>query len=121
MKLWIDAQISSHLAMWITKTLTIDAYSLEYLNLDEAEDETIFMAAREANVVVITKDEDFVHLQKRLGTPPKMIWITCGNTSNEHLRLILENTLLPALSLLESGESLVEIKDAIESSGNKVS
>jgi predicted nuclease of predicted toxin-antitoxin system len=64
--------------------------------------------------VVITKDEDFVQLQRRLGTPPQMIWITCGNTSNEHLRTILSHTLIDALTVLESGEALVEIKDALE-------
>ncbi len=121
MKLWIDAQISSHLALWIKKTLAIDAYSLEYLKLDEAEDEVIFMNAREANAIIMTKDEDFVQLQKHLGAPPKMIWITCGNTSNDHLREILKSTLLPALSLLEAGESLVEIKDALESSEDRKS
>lgn len=114
MKLWIDAQLSSHLAVWIRKTFAIDAYSLEYLKLDEAEDEDIFLAAREASAVVMTKDEDFVRLQKRLGTPPQMIWITCGNTSNEHLRVILQSTLENAMKFLESGEALVEIKDALE-------
>lgn len=118
MKLWIDAQLSSHLAIWLRKTLNIDAYSLEYLKLDEAEDEAIFMAAREANAVVMTKDEDFVQLQKRLGTPPQMIWITCGNTSNEYLRIILSSTLINALNVLESGEALVEIKDALETPEN---
>jgi predicted nuclease of predicted toxin-antitoxin system len=82
MKLWIDAQLSSHLALWLRKTFEIDAYSLEYLKLDEAEDEDIFVAAREAHAIVMTKDEDLVQLQKRLSFPPKMIWITCGNTSN---------------------------------------
>jgi predicted nuclease of predicted toxin-antitoxin system len=61
--------IHKYLALWIRKTLDIDAYSLEYLKLDEAEDEDIFMAAREANAVVMTKDEDFVQLQKRFGIP----------------------------------------------------
>ena len=31
---------------------------------------------------MITKDRDFVELLGRLGPPPKIIWITCGNTSN---------------------------------------
>jgi predicted nuclease of predicted toxin-antitoxin system len=53
MKLWIDAQISSHLAPWIKKTLAVDAYSLEYLKLDETEDEVIFMNARTANAIVM--------------------------------------------------------------------
>lgn len=114
MKLWIDAQLSPHLAVWVKKTFDLEAYSLEYLKLDEAEDEDIFLVAKEANAVVLTKDEDFVQLQKRLGAPPRMVWITCGNTSNENLRTILKTTLLHALSILESGEALVEIKDALE-------
>ena len=52
------------------------------LDLREAEDPDIFYKAREADAIVITKDRDFVELLGRLGPPPKIIWITCGNTSN---------------------------------------
>ncbi|MDF5718318.1 MAG: DUF5615 family PIN-like protein [Rhizonema sp. NSF051] len=30
---------------------------------------------------MITKDSDFVDLVDRLGTPPQIIWLTCGDTS----------------------------------------
>ena len=43
--------------------------------------------------------------------PPRVIWITCGNTSNEHLKKILLKALPSALKLLEAGEPLVEISD----------
>jgi predicted nuclease of predicted toxin-antitoxin system len=39
------------------------------------------------------------------------LWITCGNTSNVKMREILSSTLLTAKKLLESGESVVEIRD----------
>ena len=45
----------------------------------------------------------------RLDTPPKIIWLTCGNTSNTRLKEILSATLLDALKFLETSEKLVEI------------
>ena len=57
----------------------------------------------------MTKDSDFVLLLDRLGPPPQVIWVTCGNTSNARLREILTNTLPKALELLDAGERLVEI------------
>jgi predicted nuclease of predicted toxin-antitoxin system len=57
----------------------------------------------------MTKDNDFLELQRRLGAPPKIIWVTCGNTSNARLREILATSLQQAVELLESGEILVEI------------
>ncbi len=113
MKLWLDAQISPHLAPWLRQRFEIDAFSLEYLKLDDAEDEVVFTAAREAGATVITKDEDFLRLQERFGAPPKLIWITCGNTSNTHLRDVLAKTLIDALEALELGDTLVEIRDAL--------
>ncbi|MEH2114611.1 DUF5615 family PIN-like protein [Nostoc sp.] len=46
----------------------------------------------------------------RFGTPPQVIWLTCGNTSNDRLKEILNSTLPEALELLQSGEALVEIR-----------
>jgi len=48
-------------------------------------------------------------LVDRLGTPPQIIWLTCGNTSNARLRQILSITLPEALEFLRAGEALVEI------------
>ena len=57
----------------------------------------------------MTKDSDFVDLVARFGTPLQIIWLTCGNTSKARLQEILSATLLEALELLQSGESLGEI------------
>jgi predicted nuclease of predicted toxin-antitoxin system len=77
----------------------------------QADDQTIFQAARQANAIVMTKDQDFVTLQERFGAPPKLIWVTCGNTSNAYLNRVLERVLNAALALLDQGEDLVEITD----------
>jgi predicted nuclease of predicted toxin-antitoxin system len=109
--IWIDAQLSPQLAQWITSEFKIQAAAVRELGLREAKDTEIFTAARDANVVVMTKDSDFVVLQDRLGSPPSIIWLRCGNTSNAHLKKLLARTFSNALALLESGERLVEITD----------
>ena len=57
----------------------------------------------------MTKDSDFVDLVDRLGAPPQIIWLTCGNTSNARLQEILIATLPETIRLLQAGEPLVEI------------
>ena len=110
MKLWIDAQLSPVLAVWITENFAdIEATAVRDLGLRDAEDPVIFFSARTADAAVMTKDSDFVELQQRNGAPPKIIWVTCGNTSNIKLKSILLVNLQEAVNLLESGEILVEI------------
>lgn len=79
------------------------------LSLRDAEDPEIFETAKAQQAIVMTKDSDFVDLVERLGSPPQIIWLTCGNTSNTRLREILSETLPRALELLAAGEALIEI------------
>lgn len=111
MKFWIDAQLSPALAPWIKNTFAVDAFSVQWLNLQEMSDRDIFLAARETEAIVITKDYDFVELLEQLGPPPQLIWIRCGNTSNAQMRHILFQSFPEALLLLQEGEPLVEITD----------
>jgi len=108
---WIDAQLSPALAAWVTQTFNIPAAAVRELGMRDAVDQEIFEAARKAKATVLTKDSDFVHLLERFGPPPHVIWLTCGNTSNAYLRQILTRALPEALTLLKSGECLVEISD----------
>jgi len=112
MKIWVDAQLSPAIAAWINRTFDeIEAELVRSLGLRDATDLDIFEAARKADVVVMSKDDDFIQLIEQMGTPPKLIWITCGNTSNAKMRDILSKTLPKAKELLESGENVVEISD----------
>jgi len=55
------------------------------------------------------KSGDFVRLLEEHGSPPKVLWLTCGNTSDAALQQILERHLSTALNLFSQGENLVEI------------
>src|ERR1041385_6605389 len=111
MILWIDAQLSPQLGPWITQQFGIQAVAIRDVGLRDAEDIDIFNAARTAKAVVLTKDSDFRDLVLRLGAPPQVLWLTCGNTSNRRMREILEQSLPKAITLLDSGDPLVEITD----------
>ena len=108
--IWLDAQLSPRLALWITHNLGAEVWSVRDRDLRDATDERIFAAAREADVVFITKDKDFAEMLKRLGAPPKVIWLRCGNTSEARLKEIFSKHMAEALHLLDSGEILVEIQ-----------
>lgn len=110
MTIWIDAQLSPVLAGWIANTFGRPALALRDLGLRDATDHAIFMAARREQAIVMTKDSDFVQLVHQYGPPPQIIWLTCGNTSNANLKLVLGHTLTQALDLLKAGEKLVEIR-----------
>ena len=107
--IWVDAHLSPAIATWITNNLDVTAVALRVLGLRDAEDSEIFEAAKAESAILMTKDNDFVDLVDRLGPPPKIIWLTCGNTSNARLREILNSTLLISLDLLRRGEQLIEI------------
>lgn len=112
MIIWIDAQLSHVLAEWINEQFPeCEAYSLRQLGLRDASDKQIFERAFEERAAVMTKDDDFLQLAHDKGEGPKIIWITCGNTSNQKMKQILSNTLRNAIKLLEKGETVVEIAD----------
>jgi predicted nuclease of predicted toxin-antitoxin system len=112
MTIWIDAQLSPMLASWIHSRFGIARTALRDLGLRDSTDREIFLAAKNAGAIVMTKGSDFLRLLDELGIPPKVIWLTCGNTSNARLKEILEQHLAKALELLQEGEELVEISAA---------
>ena len=110
MIIWLDAHLAPSLAPWLRAAFEdVDATAIRDLGLLHAEDEEIFDAARRAEGVVMTKDGDFAGLVERLGPPPQVIWIRCGNTSKARMREILTTRLSEVLDLIQRGEPLVEI------------
>ncbi|HEX9728047.1 MAG TPA: DUF5615 family PIN-like protein [Gemmatimonadales bacterium] len=108
----MDAQLPSLLATW--RVQRRDAH-VDGLGLLRAKDAAIFAAAREEGrqhppLVVVTKDEDFIKLLERHGTPPQVVWVTCGNVSNAELHRIMSTSWPRAAALLRAGEPLVELR-----------
>lgn len=115
MKIWVDAQLPPTLAEWLSATFDdVEAAALRDLSLRDAQDIEIFEAARTENAVIMTKDSDFIDLVDRLGTPPQVIWLTCGNVTNRSLRQLLMTALPNVLEQLRQGDRIVEISKTFE-------
>jgi len=112
--IWVDAQLPSALARWLRDLGESRAVHIEDLDLLRAEDPEIFERARQAEAVVITKDSDFVQIQERLGAPPRVVWVTCGNCTNTFLKDLMVQSWPWIKHLLAAGEVLVEINQLPE-------
>lgn len=112
MTLWVDAQISPAIAAWLRMRFEVDAVAVRDLGLQRAEDSEIFAEAKREQVIVMTKDSDFIELLEIHGPPPQVIWVRSGNTSNARLKQILSHALPRVLEMIGAGEPLVEIGDA---------
>ena len=77
MTLWLDNQLPPALVPWMRTTLSVDCIAVRDLKLQRASDFEIFHAARDARVVVMTKDGDFVDLLEQHGAPPQVILVEC--------------------------------------------
>jgi predicted nuclease of predicted toxin-antitoxin system len=110
-ELWLDMHLSPALAKWIVSELGIKAISSYELFINNEKDEIIFLSAkRKGNVIILSKDSDFPDLLDRLSPPPKLIWLRMGNSPNSQMKIILKNTLLPAINeLLQTSTILIEI------------
>jgi predicted nuclease of predicted toxin-antitoxin system len=111
MNIWIGAQLPPTLASWLNATFAVNSMALRDLGLRDAKDVKIFETARIENAVIMTKDSDFIDLVCRLGSPPQILWLTCGNVTNRNLRQLLIVTFPDALERLRQGEMIVEISN----------
>jgi predicted nuclease of predicted toxin-antitoxin system len=71
MILWVDAQLSPHLAPWLQLTFGVSATAVRDLGFLDGNDREIFLAARQRQATIIPKDSDFVRLLESLGSQPR--------------------------------------------------
>jgi predicted nuclease of predicted toxin-antitoxin system len=80
------------------------------LNMDEASDLEIWNYAAIGNWIVVSKDEDFLHLANRTGDAGRLVWVRIGNC-RKHTLLQAFNRELPAVvRAFDEGVRVVEIR-----------
>jgi predicted nuclease of predicted toxin-antitoxin system len=80
-KILLDQNISFR----ITRLLLNDfgnVKQVKELNLVDASDYEIWNYASKNNYTIITFDSDFIDLANLKGSPPKIIWLRFGNSTN---------------------------------------
>jgi hypothetical protein len=71
----------------MSETFGVAVVALRDIGLRDAKDRDIFLAAQQANAVVMTKDSDFVALLEHYGPPPQIRKSSGYRTREKHDQL----------------------------------
>jgi predicted nuclease of predicted toxin-antitoxin system len=105
----IDAQLPPALANWI-RTAGHDATHVFDIGLKSADDLIIWVRAVQQEMIIVSKDEDFVDHWLLSADPARLVWIRKGNCSNRALIEWLTPLWPETLKRLEQGDRLVELR-----------
>lgn len=99
MRLIFDQNISFRVVPKIQGVLP-NAIHVRALNLENTEDGSIWNYAKDNGDAIITFDQDFSELALLRGTPPKIIWLRIGNSTNDEIADFLKANLIIIESFL---------------------
>lgn len=108
MKLLLDENLSRRLLGRLTHHFPGSRHVAD-LGLQGASDLAIWTAARDAEFVLVSKDNDFQHLALVRGAPPKIVILNIGNASTDAIaeRLLEQQIVLEAFNADPSSALLV--------------
>ncbi len=66
-----------------------DASHVQFHKLTEVDDSEIWEFAKIQRFCIVTQDADFAEKSRLYGSPPKVIWLRCGNTATGNVETIL--------------------------------
>ena len=105
----VDNQLPLALAQYL-RTRGLDCQHVLDIGLAEATDAEICRYAEAQARVIISKDEDFLHLASRSDAKIKVVWIRLGNCRTSALIAAFEKFWPTLQSCLEAGDRIVELR-----------
>jgi predicted nuclease of predicted toxin-antitoxin system len=106
----IDNQLPIALARFIAAN-NFECLHVRDVELDRANDRTIWAYAKDRGYVIVTKDEDFQAMANRQGTiPPQVVWVRLGNCRKDALLAAFGKLLNSLKEELASKSLVVEIR-----------
>lgn len=108
MRFLVDAQLPPALARWLSANGHEGTHLLD-LGLLEAADTRIWDVAERLGAVIVSKDEDFVHLRTLKPDGPSLVWVRVGNTTRRELIAWFARILPEIERALLAGERLIEV------------
>lgn len=78
MKLLFDQNLSFKLCLRL-KDLFPNSQQVRLLGMSDSNDRDIWRHSAENDFIIVTQDSDFADLAALLGSPPKVLWLRCGN------------------------------------------
>ncbi len=90
MKLLFDQNLSRKLVKRLADLYPHSSH-VQYHDLAEKTDTEIWEFARTNDYCIVTQDVDFAEKSRLFGSPPKVIWLRCGNAPTIQVESILRS------------------------------
>ncbi len=62
---------------------------VQFHGLEEKTDTEIWEFAKVNDFCIVTQDADFAERSRLYGSPPKVVWLRCGNTPTKQVEVLL--------------------------------
>ncbi len=109
MKLLFDQNLSHRLPAHFQAEFP-ESTHVRLLGLERASDEQVWDFAKAHGFCVVSQDSDFAERSRLRGSPPKVVWLRCGNATPQRVEAILRrNAALIAQLSNDSSLHYVEI------------
>lgn len=66
-----------------------DSSHVQFQGLAETSDTQIWEFAKTQDFCIVTQDADFAERSRLYGSPPKVIWLRCGNAPTQQVETLL--------------------------------
>lgn len=109
MKFLVDNQLPAALAQYLRKR-GFDCEHVLDVNLGSATDADICEYAVRQERVIISKDQDFLHLANQPENNIKLIWVRLGNCRTPVLLQAFDRVWPAIESCLKAGDRIIEIR-----------
>lgn len=90
MKLLFDQNLSRKLTNRLADIFP-DASHVQFHGLAEKTDTEIWAFARLNNFCIVTQDADFAERSRLYGSPPKVVWLRCGNAPTKQVEMLIRS------------------------------
>ncbi|GBF82785.1 DUF5615 family PIN-like protein [Aphanothece sacrum] len=88
MKLLFDQNLSRKLVIRLANIFPNSSH-VQFHGLAEETDTVIWEFAKMNDFCIVTQDVDFAERSRLYGSPPKVIWLRCGNAPTYEVELLL--------------------------------
>jgi predicted nuclease of predicted toxin-antitoxin system len=88
LKLLFDQNLSRKLVIRLSDIFP-NASHVQFHGLEEQTDTEIWEFARKNGFCIVTQDADFAERSRLYGSPPKVVWLRCGNAPTHQVEVLI--------------------------------
>ena len=109
MKFLVDNQLPPALATHLALQDVVSQH-VSAVGLDQASDRDIWTYAATNGFIIVSKDEDFLHLSIADPGGPPVVWVRLGNCRKGTLLAAVDRCWPSLMSALQTGSKIVEVR-----------